>query len=84
MEQTHEDSNFVRHIPCEKCGSKDNAGLFYSFNTLTQLIKDSQDQNINLPIIEILDYPSLSYRSVHIDVKHHTEKKIDNTTPTRK
>ncbi|MAJ57242.1 MAG: hypothetical protein CMI74_04145 [Candidatus Pelagibacter sp.] len=28
MEQTHEDSNFVRHIPCEKCGSKDNAGLF--------------------------------------------------------
>ncbi len=49
--------------------------MFYSFNTLTQLIKDSQDQNINLPIIEILDYPSLSYRSVHIDVKHHTEKK---------
>ena len=55
--------------------AKDNAGLFYSFKTLIQLIKDSQDQNINLPIIEVLDYPSLSYRSVHIDVKHHTEKK---------
>ena len=55
--------------------ARDKAGLFYSFNTLIQLLKDSKDQNVNLPIIDILDYPSLSYRSVHIDVKHHTEKK---------
>ena len=46
--------------------ARDKAGLFYSFNTLIQLLKDSKDQNVNLPIIEILDYPSLSYRSVHI------------------
>ena len=55
--------------------AKDNAGLFYSFNTLTQLIKDSKDQLMDLPIVSIKDYPSLSYRSIHIDVKHHTEKK---------
>ena len=55
--------------------AKDYAGLFYSFNTLRQLIKDSKDQSIGLPIVSIKDYPSLSYRSIHIDVKHHTEKK---------
>ena len=55
--------------------AKDYAGLFYSFNTLRQLIKDSKDQSIGLPIVSIKDYPSLSYRSIHLDVKHHTEKK---------
>jgi hypothetical protein len=55
--------------------AKDEAGLFYSFNSLRQLIADSKDQNINLPVIKIKDYPSLKYRSIHIDVKHHTEKK---------
>ena len=55
--------------------AKDEAGLFYSFNSLRQLIADSKDQNINLPVVKIKDYPSLKYRSIHIDVKHHTEKK---------
>ena len=55
--------------------AKDEAGLFYSFNSLRQLITDSNDQNINLPVVKIKDYPSLKYRSIHIDVKHHTEKK---------
>ena len=55
--------------------AKDHAGLFYSFTTLTQLISDSKDLLIDLPIVSINDYPSLNYRSIHIDVKHHTEKK---------
>ena len=55
--------------------AKDKAGLFYSFNTLAQLLNDSNDQKINLPIVKIIDYPSLKYRSIHLDVKHHTEKK---------
>jgi len=55
--------------------AKDEAGLFYSFNSLNQLITDSKDQNINLPVVSIKDFPSLKYRSIHIDVKHHTEKK---------
>ena len=55
--------------------AKDKAGLFYCFNSLNQLITDSNDQNINLPIVSIKDFPSLKYRSIHIDVKHHTEKK---------
>ena len=65
------------HISKEniKIIAKDKAGLFYSFVSLNQLITDSKDQNINLPIVSIEDYPSLKYRSIHIDVKHHTEKK---------
>ena len=55
--------------------AKDEAGLFYSFNSLNQLITDSKDQNIDLPVVLIKDYPSLKYRSIHLDVKHHTEKK---------
>ncbi|MFL2636975.1 MAG: glycoside hydrolase family 20 zincin-like fold domain-containing protein [Flavobacteriaceae bacterium] len=55
--------------------AKDEAGLFYSFNSLNQLMTDSKDQNINLPIVFVKDHPSLKYRSIHIDVKHHTEKK---------
>jgi hexosaminidase len=49
--------------------AKDEAGLFYSFNSLRQLIADSKDQNINLPGVKIKDYPSLKYRSIHIDFR---------------
>ena len=55
--------------------AKDEAGLFYSFNSLNQLIIDSKDKNINLPVVLIKDFPSLKYRSIHLDVKHHTEIK---------
>ena len=71
------DEGYYLHISKEKIKirAKDKAGLFYSFISLNQLITDSKDQNINLPIVSIEDYPSLKYRSIHIDVKHHTEKK---------
>ncbi|WP_026809641.1 glycoside hydrolase family 20 zincin-like fold domain-containing protein [Arenibacter latericius] len=54
--------------------AKDEAGLFYAFATLEQLYEDAKDQKVNLPLCEITDYPKLSYRAVHIDVKHHLEK----------
>ena len=71
------DEGYHLHISKEniKIKAKDRAGLFYSFISLNQLITDSKDQNINLPIVSIKDFPSLKYRSIHIDVKHHTEKK---------
>ena len=55
--------------------AKDEKGLFYAFITLDQLIEDSNDQNINLPMVSIKDYPSLKFRPIHIDVKHHMDKK---------
>ena len=55
--------------------AKDEKGLFYAFVTLDLLIEDSKDQNINLPLVSIKDFPSLKFRPIHIDIKHHMEKK---------
>jgi hypothetical protein len=57
-----------------KITGKDKAGLLYGFMTLEQLMEDAKEQDVNLPICEIKDYPSLSYRSIHLDIKHHLEK----------
>ncbi len=54
--------------------AKDKSGLFYAFVTLDQLLEDSKNQNLNLPIVKLTDYPSLPFRPIHIDVKHHMEK----------
>ena len=54
--------------------AKDKAGLFYTFMTLAQLIEDAKEQNVNLPLCNIKDYPLLSYRAIHLDMKHHLEK----------
>lgn len=54
--------------------AKDEAGLFYAFKTLEQLFADARDQQLNLPLCHILDYPELAYRAIHLDVKHHLEK----------
>ena len=53
---------------------KDKAGLFYGFKTLEQIIEDSKEQNVSLPLCSIKDFPLLSYRAIHLDVKHHLEK----------
>ncbi|MCJ7466981.1 MAG: beta-N-acetylhexosaminidase [Maribacter sp.] len=53
---------------------KDKAGLFYGFQTLGQLLVDAKEQNANLPLCSITDYPLLAYRAVHLDVKHHLER----------
>ncbi|MFS4415479.1 glycoside hydrolase family 20 zincin-like fold domain-containing protein [Maribacter sp. 2307ULW6-5] len=53
---------------------KDDAGLFYGLKTLEQLLTDAREQDVNLPLCNIRDYPLLAYRAVHLDVKHHLEK----------
>lgn len=52
-----------------------DAGLWYGLMTLGQLIQDAKDQNSALPLVKIKDEPALDYRAVHLDVKHHLEKK---------
>jgi hexosaminidase len=56
-----------------KAGTK--AGLWYGLMTLAQLLEDAKDQDAPLPVCKISDAPALSYRAVHLDVKHHLEKK---------
>jgi len=55
--------------------AQDEPGLFYAFITLNQLIEDAVSQGINLPQLEIKDAPKIEYRPIHIDVKHHLERK---------
>ncbi|RLD83492.1 MAG: glycoside hydrolase family 20 [Bacteroidetes bacterium] len=53
---------------------KDKAGLFYAFKTLEQLMVDAKEQDVYMPVSTIKDFPLLSYRSIHLDIKHHIEK----------
>ena len=53
--------------------SKGEAGLFYGCQTLEQLLEDSRDFNKPVPACKITDYPALSCRAVHFDVKHHLD-----------
>ena len=51
------------------------AGLLYGYMTLQQLMNDAREQGIPLPLCHIEDSPQLSYRAIHLDMKHHMEKK---------
>jgi hypothetical protein len=53
--------------------AKDQAGLIYGLATLEQLMEDAEEQDVPLPLSQIKDYPLLSYRAIHWDVKHHRE-----------
>ena len=53
--------------------SKGEAGLFYGCQTLEQLLEDARDFHTPVPACKITDSPSLSYRAVHFDVKHHLD-----------
>lgn len=55
--------------------AKDQAGLRYGLLTLEQLIQDAAEQEVNLPLCNIQDFPLLAYRAIQVDVKHHREKK---------
>ena len=54
--------------------AKDEAGLFYGFTTLDQIAEDAalmESTSLSFKLKIIL---SLTYRSVHWDVKHHLDK----------
>lgn len=53
--------------------ARDSKGLFYACQTLEQLLEDSHDQNINIPLLKITDFPEIDYRAIHLDLKHHLD-----------
>ena len=53
--------------------SSSKAGLFYGCQTLEQLMEDALAQNINIPPMEIVDFPGIAYRPIHLDTKHHLD-----------
>jgi hexosaminidase len=54
-------------------GSK-KVGRFNGYMTLMQLMEDAREQGVPLPRCHIEDSPSLTYRAIHLDMKHHMEK----------
>ena len=58
-----------------KIEAQDKAGLFYAFITLNQVLEDASDQELSLPLVELKDSPKIAFRPIHIDIKHHLEKK---------
>jgi len=58
-----------------KLTGKDKPGLFYALKTLEQLLEDAVEQDVYLPLCSIRDFPELSYRAVHLDMKHHLEQR---------
>ena len=70
----HQAESYLLKIEEEKIRieAQDEAGLFYAFITLSQIIDDAQGQA--LPILEINDAPKIAFRPIQIDIKHHLEK----------
>lgn len=54
--------------------ARGTAGIFYGCQTLEQLMEDSRDFNLIIPRMKITDYPSINYRAVHFDTKHHLDR----------
>ena len=46
-------------------------GLFYGIQTLIQLIPETKSQLLQIPAVEITDYPRFHYRGMHLDVSRH-------------
>jgi hypothetical protein len=53
--------------------SSGDAGLFYGCQSLEQLLEDARDYNKPVPACKITDFPVLSFRAVHFDLKHHLD-----------
>lgn len=53
--------------------AKGEAGLFYGCQSLEQLLEDARDFKKPIPACTVTDYPTLSWRAVHFDVKHHLD-----------
>lgn len=47
------------------------AGLFYGIQTLIQLIPANRTATVNLPCVQIEDYPRFGYRGLMLDVCRH-------------
>lgn len=50
-------------------------GLFYGMMTLEQMARYAEELNAEIPACKIEDVPGSTYRAIHIDLKHHIDKK---------
>ncbi len=71
-----EDEGYILDITRDQVTITGNkrAGRLYGYMTLQQLMSDAREQGVPLPMCHIEDSPRLSYRAIHLDMKHHMEK----------
>ncbi|HMI05483.1 MAG TPA: beta-N-acetylhexosaminidase [Pedobacter sp.] len=46
-------------------------GIFYAVQTLLQLLPVKQNLPLDIPSVDITDYPRFTYRGMHLDVSRH-------------
>lgn len=46
-------------------------GIFYAVQTLLQLLPVNQGRVLDIPPVNIIDYPRFAYRGMHLDVSRH-------------
>jgi hexosaminidase len=51
--------------------SADSAGIFYGIQSLIQLLPTGAKTKIEIPSLQISDYPRFQYRGLHLDVSRH-------------
>ncbi|MEE1943487.1 beta-N-acetylhexosaminidase [Pedobacter sp. KR3-3] len=56
-----------------KASSATEQGLFYAIQTIIQLLPTSINSRgaLQVPLVEIMDYPRFDYRGMHLDVSRH-------------
>lgn len=50
-------------------------GLLYGMMTLEQLARHAEELGAEIPACQVKDAPCSNYRAIHIDLKHHIDKK---------
>ncbi|RLJ72941.1 beta-N-acetylhexosaminidase [Pedobacter alluvionis] len=48
-----------------------DTAAFYGIQSLIQLLPTSKSTSLNIPAVEITDYPRFDYRGMHLDVSRH-------------
>jgi len=69
------DEGYIMTISSDRVdiAARNEKGIFYGCQSLEQLLEDAKDYKKPVPACKITDYPVLSYRAVHFDVKHHLD-----------
>jgi len=66
------DDGYVIDVSKKKIVIDGNSkGIFYAFETLKQLIKKNNKNQITIPQCKITDSPRFQYRGMHLDVARH-------------
>lgn len=73
--QNEEGYELVIQNQTVKISARTSKGLLYGIVTLEQMAKVALEIHAEIPALKIEDKPYSSYRAIHLDLKHHIDKK---------